>query len=90
MWWNERQLLGMKSGRDAGSMALRCSVSFSSGNHGYIHNLGRSRSGTRAASKNAMGTRMPASPCLVCIQGAQLRQENRRIEEMGVARRSKS
>ncbi len=33
-----------------------------SGNHGYIRNLGRSPSGTRAVSKNALGTTMPTPP----------------------------
>ncbi len=37
--------------RDAGSMASRRSVSFPSGNHGYMRNLRRSLPGTRAASK---------------------------------------
>uniref|UniRef100_A0A673LCK5 SH3 domain-containing protein n=1 Tax=Sinocyclocheilus rhinocerous TaxID=307959 RepID=A0A673LCK5_9TELE len=37
---------------------------FPSRNHGYIRNLRRSSSGTRAASENALGMRMPTPPDL--------------------------
>ncbi len=76
--------------RDAGSMASRRSVSFPSGNHGYVRNLRRSPSGARAALENAMGTRCPRHQTyksLPSVDGAQLRQEKKgpRVAKVGGA-----
>ncbi len=61
-----------------------------SGNHGYIRNLGRSPSGTQAASENARGMRCPRRQTCKSLPSVEEHSYGKRTEEPGVARKSRS